>query len=314
MKDNNPLISVVIVAGPNRLIELIRCIQSVYASTYKDFEILIIDNSCSNRLYEKAKTTFPSLRILQMPANTGIFAYNVGFANAKGKYILALDDDSAIYPDTLKKIYDVFAKKPKTVGILSFNQYNPLWEYYYYSHYVQLKMVDVYTFVGGACAFRKDIFAKIGYYDTDFFCWVHEDDFAARALNAGYQIHFEKDIVINHYEKESEQINKKKIFLIFRNKVWFPVKHFSVFLLPVFVVKEALWFFSMSSIANRRSSLTSLKRRTSTSLLFAILGTLYGIFTIIFPLRKRQVMRFDLQKKYINYYFTILKYIIRLAR
>ena len=195
MKTKNPLISVVIVAGLKRLRELIRCLRSIKRSTYKNYEVIVVDNSSSS-LLAKVKTEFPQIRGYQMPENTGIFGYNVGFANSQGEYILALDDDSTIKPDTLGKISEIFSRKPSTVVVISPNFYNPIYKYSYCKKYLDSKPKKIYAFLGGGVVFRKSIFPKIGYYDPDFFCWYHELDLAVRVLNGGFEIHFEPEIVV----------------------------------------------------------------------------------------------------------------------
>ena len=295
------VISVVIVAGLKREKELIRCLNSIYLSSFKSFEVILVDNSCSN-LSVDIKKIFPHTRIIQMPENTGVFAYNVGFVNAVGEFVLALDDDSSIETLTLEKIVNKFKKKEKNVGILTLNQYNPIGKYYYYQHYCDLGIKEVNQFVGGASVFRKEIFLKIGYYDPDFFCWAHEDDFAIRAYVKGYKIHFEKEIVINHFEKETSVIRRDKVFYTFRNKAWVNIKHFSYHLFPLLFLKDCIWFLTFSPFK---------KRSSFQVLLFFIFGTLCGYFLPIKALSKRKVMPRETEKRYAHYYLLIGKHVLK---
>lgn len=294
----NPLISIVIVAGPLRKKELFRCLSSIEKSTYKNKEVLVVDNSCTEEVALLLKRHFPSVNYYKMPHNTGIFAYNVGFANAKGKYILALDDDCEIKKETLEKIYTTFENIPQNVGIISCNMYNPLKKYYYYQHYLDMHITKPYNFMGGAVAFRKVIFEDVGYYDEDFFCWVHEDDFAARALDKGYELLFSDEIVINHYSDESS--NGNKLLLIFRNKAWFSIKNFPIYFFPLLFVKDILWFFSISKF----------EKDIVRSLFYMIGGTLWGCSTFFIPIKKRKTIAFSLQKKYLQYYVSIFKRVL----
>lgn len=294
--NSNILISVVIVAGPNRLDQLMRCIDSIYKSHYRNFEIVLIDNSNNPLLSKSVLSIFPMVMVVRMPENIGIFSYNIGFINAKGSYILALDDDCKIKPTTLQNIFDCFQKKPKRVAVLCLNVYNPIGRYYYFTHYLAMNLTNVFTFMGGGCVFRKDVFDKVGYYDSDFFLWVHEDDLSARILNAGNEIHFEKDIVIDHYEAST--FRRKKVFFIFRNKVWFTIKNFSFRLFPLMFAKDVAWFFSLSNL-----------QKDVQSLFFMILGSLWGYISFPTPLKKRAVIEATLQKKYVEYYVKLFRYL-----
>lgn len=291
-------ITILIVAGLKRKKELVRCLNSINASTFKNFEIIIVDNSCDPDLSLEIKNKFSDVQIIRMPRNTGIFAYNVGFLNAKGKYVLALDDDCEIKKDTLRKIVSIFDAKPKNIGVLSLNMFNPLLDYYYYDHYIKQKLTNIFTFVGGACVFRRDIFEKVGLYDSDFFCWVHEDDLAVRILKKGYKINFEKEIIINHYEKNN--FNLKKTLLIFRNKAWFNIKNFSFFLSPALIIKDFFWLFSISTLKNNLVK----------SLFCFVFGTLIGYLSFFKVIKKRSVMPFKIQIKFLKYYFLTFKFLL----
>ncbi|MEM4271313.1 MAG: glycosyltransferase [Candidatus Pacearchaeota archaeon] len=211
---NKQLISIVILIGPNRGKELFKAIRSVLNSTYKNYELILVDNSSNLELKNEILNKFSSVKLYTMPFNTGMVGYSIGFAKVKGKYILALDDDCTIEKNTLEKIVLAFNNLPQKVGIIATNVYNPIRKYFYYSKYVRENTRTIYTFPGGASAFKKEIFDKIGYYDNDFFCWLHEDDLAIRLINSGYEIYFDKNIIINHHDSEEYRKIRKNKFVL----------------------------------------------------------------------------------------------------
>lgn len=275
-------ISVVVAAGPKRKKELFRCISSVKNSNYKNVEIIVVDNSCNPTLSKEVSSKFPKIRVIRLPINTGIFGFNVGFANAQGEYILALDDDCTVQANTLQKIHNHFKQWPKTVGIMSLNRFNPLGEYYYPN--------STYGFVGGACVFRKELLQKVGYYDSSFFCWVHEDDFALRTLNADYRIRLEKNIVIYHHEKTTN-LRKHQIFLNARNKAWLNIKHFSLKFIPFLIARDLVWVF-----------LLPLRKKSLKAWCYGIKGYSQGYLTFWTPLKKRKVVSPKIQKQFLKHY------------
>lgn len=285
------LISIIIVAGKNRKLELFQNINSIYKSNYKNFEIILVDNSENDFLQKEVSKEYPNLRFIRMPYNTGIFAFNVGFANAKGEYILLLDDDCSIDKDTLDKIYSAIDKSPKYVAVISLNVYQPDWKHYYYTRYINSNAVRICTFAGGASVIKKEALEKIGYFDDKFFCWVHEDDLSVRILDAGYDIYFDKDIVIYHHEKKTDSIRKKMLILTFRNRAWFNLKHFSYFLFPVIIFRDLIWIF-----------LLPLRKKNLKVLFYSLLGYLWGYINFNYPLSRRKVISLKSQKRFLNFY------------
>lgn len=297
MNQHSPLISIIIVLGPNRKEAIFRCLKSITQSSYRNYEILIIDNSCIHGLLSSVKTKFPKIIGIKMPLNTGIFGYNVGFANASGEFIVVLDDDCTIDKDLLQKAVHRFNSLEKKYSAIAFNVYNPNENFYLFKHYLDLNLTDVLAFGGGAVAFRKDSLDKTGYYDTDFFCWEHEEDLAAKLIKAGYHIYFDKNILVKHWDKKKSNIEAKKIFLTFRNKSWFAIKNFSIFLFPILFARDILWFFSISALQNR-----SLK-----ALFFVLTGTFVGYITFYKQTSKRRALPLRIQLRYFKHYIYVLR-------
>lgn len=335
-KTKNPLINIVTVAGPGRTKELIRLIKSIYRSTYKNFEIIVVDNSENPHLTKTIEKKFPQVCLLRMPHNTGVLGFNIGFANAKGDYILALDDDCTILPSTLKNIADIFPKKPRNVGILSTNIYKPLFRNYcftptaasrkprasmlgdevpprrrrgraaseeeaaslhacgVFTHYLKNKVTNIYISANMA-VYRKSLFAKVGYFDPDFFLWVHEDDFSIRVLAQGFKIHFEPNIVVYHYEK-APSLRKDMCYILPRNLAWFNIKHFCLFFWPALIARNLVTIFLMP-----------IKRKSALAFFLALAGYLVGWLTFYIPLKKRKAVSLELQKKFLKFYFNCIK-------
>jgi glycosyltransferase involved in cell wall biosynthesis len=102
-----PLVSVIIPTY-NRYSYLLNAINSVKNQTYKNTEIIIV-NDCSSQ-QEYYTNTFDGCRVLHLKENTrNIVGYpcvgfvrNQGINIAKGKYIAFLDDDDEFLPHKLE--------------------------------------------------------------------------------------------------------------------------------------------------------------------------------------------------------------------
>ncbi|HRN78748.1 MAG TPA: glycosyltransferase family 2 protein [Ferruginibacter sp.] len=102
MKSNvNPLVSVLTTCY-NREIYLGQAIESVLASTFRDFELIIVDDKSTDgsleiaRRYEKMDSR---IKVFTNDVNLGDYPNrNKAASFAKGKYLKYLDSDDIIYP------------------------------------------------------------------------------------------------------------------------------------------------------------------------------------------------------------------------
>ncbi|MDO8657201.1 MAG: glycosyltransferase [Candidatus Levybacteria bacterium] len=301
MEKKNPLVSVVILAGPNtnnlegqRI--FFNCLKAVCKSSYKNIEIIIVDNNCPLSVSEESKKRHPQVHIIRLSTNTGMYAYNVGFMNSRGKYILGLDDDCIVKKDTISKVVDCFEKNDKKIGAICLNAYDVMEKYYFFNQYLKLSMKNVFIFATGTVAFRKEALLRVGYYDKDFFCWVVEDDLGIRLLQAGYKIYFDKNNIIYHYSQNNPGVRKRKIFLTMRNRAWFNIKHISWYYFPLFVAKDIVWFFLYLFNGSFRK------------LFWGITGYAAGYISFVTPIFKRKVVSSNIQKAYLKYFLTFWRY------
>lgn len=101
MKQTNPLVSVLMTAY-NREMYIAEAIESVLASTFKDFELIIVDDCSSDKTVEIAKKyeiLDSRVKVYINEKNLGDYPNrNMAASLAKGKYIKYLDADDLIYP------------------------------------------------------------------------------------------------------------------------------------------------------------------------------------------------------------------------
>ena len=110
--NNMPLVSV-IVTTYNRRDLLTNTIDSILNQTYKNFELIVVDN-CSDYDFLSEIKSFNDERIRPFQnANDGIIDVNrnFGIKKAKGDYIAFCDDDDLWYPEKLMVCYNFFNSK-----------------------------------------------------------------------------------------------------------------------------------------------------------------------------------------------------------
>ncbi|NEO78321.1 glycosyltransferase family 2 protein [Moorena sp. SIO4G3] len=118
--DSLPLVSVIIPAyNTEQFIEI--TLQSVLSQTYKNMEVIVVDDGSQDRTAEIVQSIAKQdqrVILLQQP-NLGVAAArNLGIKNAKGDYIAPLDADDIWYPQNLEKQVKRFLATERSVGLV----------------------------------------------------------------------------------------------------------------------------------------------------------------------------------------------------
>lgn len=77
------------------------CLESVFAQTFQDFEVIAVDDASTDGSLELLRSfSDPRLRIIELPHNVGPGgAAQRGMDAAQGEYIIRVDADDIMYPD-----------------------------------------------------------------------------------------------------------------------------------------------------------------------------------------------------------------------
>lgn len=108
-----PLVTVLLPVYNNENINI--CIDSVLKQTFKDFELLIIDNASTDKTVEVIKSYDDSrIRLVINDENIGpTGSLNKGVNLAEGKYIARIDADDLMLPERLQKQFDFMESNPE---------------------------------------------------------------------------------------------------------------------------------------------------------------------------------------------------------
>ena len=183
-------------------------IESGWAQTEQDFELIGIDNGSTDESLDIARSYCGRDRytLIENAGNTGFsHAVNQGIAIAKGEYMALFNNDAFAEPDWLAELIKTADADPKifAVSSLMLRYYEPeladdAGDYVTIlgfackrgdglraSRYTKQKRI--FSACGGASLYRKSILDEIGGFDENFFAYFEDVDLSWRANNAGYQ-------------------------------------------------------------------------------------------------------------------------------
>jgi glycosyltransferase involved in cell wall biosynthesis len=179
----NPLVSFVVPCY--KLAHLLpECVNSILAQTYRDFEILIMDNCSPDNTPEVAASfNDPRVKHIRNEVNLGhVRNFNKGITMARGKYVwLVSPDDWLRSSDVLKRYVDVMERNPgvgyvfccaievlgsKKVGLAQWTncgKENQIWN----GRSFLMRLVRNNCIVLSSTMVRKECYHKVGLFSVD---------------------------------------------------------------------------------------------------------------------------------------------------
>ena len=262
-----PMLSV-IVPVYNQLEELSRCLTALGASHYDDFEVIVVDDG-SNLPIEPAvvERGFDYLRI-EGPGGPAR-ARNRGAQRAQGRYLVFIDADVCVHPDTLARFARAFTEdetidavigsyddSPAHPGFIS--QYKNLFHHYVH----QQSNGSIKTFWTGCGAIRKDIFFEYGGFDEQRYRRPAIEDIELGTIMAsgGRRIILDGSIKAKHLKK----------WTLFN-------------LLKTDIFDRGIPWTRLMLRAGEMVSTLNVTRAQRLSIVFAYLSLILLLITIIFP-------------------------------
>lgn len=185
-----------------RDVDLMASLAELEMSTFRNFEILIVDNGGSPALVELldgAGITRP-YRLVQAPENRGCASLNVLFPLAKGDVIACFDDDSYPRADCLERMWNLFQERSE-LGMIGFKLHVPEtgepWHDRWWNPDEKEPRATVLC-PGCGLAFRNDPRLPAELCVPDIVSQAHELSMAAEIARLGYEIEFRPECVAYH--------------------------------------------------------------------------------------------------------------------
>ena len=110
----------VVVSTFNRCTIIRRCVDSVLASDYDNFELVVVDDGSSDDTAARlAEVADPRLRVVTHEHNKGMSpARHTGMTNARGEWIVVIDSDWELYPQALSRLSELTDDLSDDIGVV----------------------------------------------------------------------------------------------------------------------------------------------------------------------------------------------------
>ena len=254
---------------------------SLSSTSYKNYDIIVVDNFSIDDSATQLEKEFPSIILLRSDENKGFTGgNNMGFEYAiqQGyEYVMMLNNDVAVEPDFLEPLVAKLDSDQKIGGVqpliyfyhdreLIWNagsRYNAIFGIPYILGYyrkdkgqLQRKKQKSIDWITG-CAFmmRTEVLKKVGVLKQDFFIYYEDVDLSFRIKAAGYGLAYAPSSVVYHKtgmsHKSKEKLkegylNPKVHYLNARNRLFVLKEYTQKMAVPTVILYQIIYFFGIS--------------------------------------------------------------------
>ena len=224
----------------------IKSALSVKKSTYKNTEIIVVDNNSGDEIGEKLKD-FPEVEFIPSKENLGYSGgNNLGIKKALlngADYIFILNSDATVESGAIASLVEEAEKgageligpkilftESKTIWYAGgiFDRNNVIGKHRGVDEkdegqYDKTEETDYIT--GAALFVKRDVFEKIGLLDEKYFLYYEDSDFCFRAKRAGFKVLFVPKALVYHENAQSTGLGSPlQDYYITRNRMLFASK------------------------------------------------------------------------------------------
>ena len=259
-----PFISIIIINfNDNNFLKT--CLDSLLKIDYPRYEIIIVD--CLTVEIEKFINLNynNSIKLIHFDYNIGPSeCHNIGVNNAKGKYIVFLDNDVKVSRLWLKELIKViFIEKNIAVAqskiLLDIDKtkfdcsggFLDKFGFAFQRGWLELdknqyeKVEEIFYAKGATMIVNKEIFKKINGFDKTFFFYYDETDFCWRILLSGYKILYAPKSIAFHNVGMKERFSSKRTFHYTKNHIMTLIKNYN--LKNIITTVPLVYFFYLST-------------------------------------------------------------------
>ncbi len=179
-----------------------RCLEALFASSYDNFEVVVVDD-CSTDGSPEIIRRFPCKPVLLHQRSGASRARNVGAQNSSGEVLFFIDSDCMVQRDTLSRVSRAVVAGEKTVVGGTYTRL-PGDERFFsifqsvFIHYSETKRQRPDYIASHAMAIERDLFKKSGGFPEDFMPIIEDVEFSHRLRRSGFVLRMDTSILVSH--------------------------------------------------------------------------------------------------------------------
>lgn len=228
----------ILIVNHNQEDYLKKCLSSLFSSTNKRFNVMVINNIPHQKTADFVKNKYSKVNLIQNKKMQGFAANcNLGIKRTKNEFILILNADVEFTPKSIDKLYLFMVKNPKVgiagpqlkypngklqfscrrfpnfktfiirrtpLRIFLFNSKENKYHLGYDFDHSKAQPVD--WLLGACLMIRRKMINEIGMFDKNYFLYVEDIDLCYRAWKKDWQVWYvPESVMIHHYSAYSDK-------------------------------------------------------------------------------------------------------------
>ncbi len=238
----------IIITSLNGAQVLPQCLRTVFQTTYRDYEVIVVDNGSTDQTHEVVQSGFPQVCIIRSDHNRGFAGgNNLGLLAARGDMLVLLNDDTEVEASWLTALTQAAAQYPNW-GILGCKLLYPdkrtiqhaggtihangLTDHRGHGEEDRGQYNDIAPqpyVTGAAFAIRRTLIDRLGYLDEGYYpIYFEEIDYCVRARRLGYACLYVPGAVVYHAEsRTTHRWSPSFLYKYNKNRIRFCLKNFT---------------------------------------------------------------------------------------
>lgn len=246
------------------------CLDAMECQSFRDFEVLLIDNGSDDGSGDLIRKEYPWVRLISLRENTGFCgAVNQGIRNSASPFVILLNNDTVADKNFIKELLKAIEDKPQAFScqakLLKMKEQDKMDDggNYYCAlgwafaqgkgrperDYSREK--KIFAACGGAAIYRREILDRTGLFDEEHFAYLEDIDIGYRGRLLGYENWYCPDAKVFHVGSGTtgsrynlfkvRYSSRNNVYLLYKNMPFLQILWNSPLLITGFAVKAAFF-------------------------------------------------------------------------
>lgn len=237
-------------------------LRSLGRQTFREFEIIVVDNGSSDGTAAMLERDFPHALLIRFEVNRGFAAaVNMGIRSAAGDVVVLMNNDVEADPGWLAALVETLDRNPEVGSCASrmlvhaepsrIDSVGDRFGFFAYS--IGHGATDgpdfddpreVLSACAGAAAYRREALEEVGLFDERFFAYLEDIDLGIRLQLRGWRCRYVQGAVAFHHGSATAQrMPQLKLYLLMRNSLALFFQYMPVRTLVVWTPMMLAWPF-----------------------------------------------------------------------